>query len=308
MEAHGAGLGATPVTLILDSISTPAVSHVADVPPPSRPMSLPAQFAGQPSPELAGAPVLAAGGPVVRPAPVLTHEHQPAAVPAPAAGLQPPAAPPVAQSPVAATVQLQPARAVARPLPTAQQSPEILANLPRSAPPKEDGGQAPGTPVRPVADEPLADSLPVQPEAPLRTFAAVIPAREAAAAVPVLPEASEPAATTWRLELAPPLMGEVEIEIVHEGVRVSAKAVVQQPGTVETLRAIETQVRDALERQGLQLSGFEVSCRDDGPNQGQPDRPVVPLPMPGREQERAHARPARPQAHAAPDGLVDIYV
>lgn len=307
VEAHATPFAVPTMTQLSAIAAAPIAPRTAAHPSPPPPASVPVLLPWQQPVRLTGAPAAF----MPQPGLVLPQGQQPAAVPAPGPALPAVAAPGVAQSPVVAMLELQPGPPAARPPQAAEPSTEVAAaHLPRGVSPVEGPRQPVEMPARRLADEPLANHVAVQAALPSEPSASgVAPVREVAAAAAPQPEPLDPAPTRWRLQLTPPLMGEVEIEIVHEGLRVSAKAVVQQPGTVEVLREVETQVRHALERQGLQLSDFEVSCRDDGRRQGQPDNPAAQWPTPRHEPVRAHVqRMPRPQAHAVSDGLVDIYV
>jgi hypothetical protein len=113
--------------------------------------------------------------------------------------------------------------------------------------------------------------------------------------------------TTLRVQLAPPLLGEVVLELRHEREVVSAHAVVTNPTTAAVLRQVETQVQQLLKQHGLQSGGFEVSCRQDGAAGDQ--RQFAPAPEPAAT-ARVVPAPAAPRPVApgvTPVSGIDLY-
>ncbi|MBU0611442.1 MAG: flagellar hook-length control protein FliK, partial [Armatimonadetes bacterium] len=82
----------------------------------------------------------------------------------------------------------------------------------------------------------------------------------ATAAVPSR-ETDEPDPVTHlRLRLAPPLLGEVLLDVRHDGGAVTAHAIVSLPATEHVLRQVQTQVQQLLADQGLQAGAFDLTC------------------------------------------------
>jgi len=120
------------------------------------------------------------------------------------------------------------------------------------------------------------------------------------------PEEPEPV-TRLRLELAPPLLGEVAVDLRHDGGVVTAHAVVSQPATEHVLRQVEAQVQQMLQAQGLRMGAFDVSTRDGGQGRAMP-QPPLPSP-PGAPLAAAVAEPPRPprQAPRTSYRVIDLY-
>jgi hypothetical protein len=108
-----------------------------------------------------------------------------------------------------------------------------------------------------------------------------------------------------RLELAPPLLGEVVLELRHEGHEVTASATMDRPATVETLRQVQAQVQQALTDQGVRVSSFEVSCRGGG--QGREHSAPSPQPAPAQTAPQRATQPRTAARVARQDTLVDLY-
>ncbi|MEI6501364.1 MAG: flagellar hook-length control protein FliK, partial [Armatimonadota bacterium] len=167
------------------------------------------------------------------------------------------------------------------------------------------GGHEPADPVSALQAAAASASalLSQQPAAPVKAAAEV---RELAA--PRLPGVVQEGELVrrLRLELAPPLLGRVLLEIRQEGGIVTAHAVVDQPATGQVLRHVEAQVQQALEGQGLKMGAFEVSCRDGGqPRNHHAPPQFTPAPA---AQPPAPDRPKRgPTSQRSANGVVDLY-
>jgi hypothetical protein len=79
------------------------------------------------------------------------------------------------------------------------------------------------------------------------------------------PRGDQEPVTHLRLALAPPLLGEVLLDIRQDNGTVTAHAIVSQPATEQVLRQVEAQVQQLLESQGLRAGGFDVTCGHEGP-------------------------------------------
>jgi hypothetical protein len=67
-----------------------------------------------------------------------------------------------------------------------------------------------------------------------------------------------------KVQLSPPRLGPVLIEVQAESNHVSASLLVSRPETAQALRGAEGQVRDLLRDQGLAMGAFDVSCQQQG--------------------------------------------
>lgn len=176
-----------------------------------------------------------------------------------------------------------------------------------------DGMEEPADSVR--FEQPLpsasASHMIATPAAVLDTESATAPAevRHTAGASGVSESAtsnnSAPAVTHLRVELAPPLLGEVVLELRHERDEIRATATVDRPATAEALKLVQTQVQQVLADQGIHVGSFEVSCRDgrqgsDNPTQSQPRTA-------GRSEPQVSAEPRKAAPERSTNALVDRY-
>lgn len=77
---------------------------------------------------------------------------------------------------------------------------------------------------------------------------------------------------TIRMQLYPPGLGQVMIRLTMEGARLKLSTRASSSEAVESLRAIENDLRDALSTSGLELAGFDVSDENDQ-REGRRERP-----------------------------------
>lgn len=74
--------------------------------------------------------------------------------------------------------------------------------------------------------------------------------------------------SSLRLELSPPELGPMTLEVHHSGKAVAAYLVVDHDTARQIVTQGEAQVREALGREGLEVGAFEVFCRSGGQQQG----------------------------------------
>lgn len=185
---------------------------------------------------------------------------------------------------------------------------------PRDARPGAAAPPATGRPVRPARsdDEAPPLTLPIAPQArsaapepgpppAMRGPQEVPRASVAAAAEPVL-------ATVRELQVTvPDDRGEPLTVTVrdHDGRRVAASVVVEGPQAQQAVRQVEPQVRATLQGEGVQVSGFDVSARDQGA------RSALPEPPSPAARWRAESVPSRPQTPPASadrgQAIIDLY-
>ncbi len=138
---------------------------------------------------------------------------------------------------------------------------------PMAAEPRRDRDEAPTErePDLPLAA--LANAVATAEPAPQAATAGA-PHVAATAAVPSR-ETDEPDPVTHlRLRLAPPLLGEVLLDVRHDNGAVTAHAVVSLPATEHVLRQVQTQVQQLLADQGLQARAFDITCAFAGAGNG----------------------------------------
>ncbi|MHB8997393.1 MAG: flagellar hook-length control protein FliK [Armatimonadota bacterium] len=119
------------------------------------------------------------------------------------------------------------------------------------------------------------------------------------------PDTEAPIVTHLRLELAPPLLGEVVLELRHEHDEIAATATVERPASLETLKLVQVQVQQVLADQGIHVGSFEVSCRDG--RQGEEHPAPAHQGWPERPEPQASPQPRRAVAARASTTLVDLY-
>jgi hypothetical protein len=108
-----------------------------------------------------------------------------------------------------------------------------------------------------------------------------------------------------RLELAPPLLGEVVLELRHERDEIAATATVDRPASLEALKLVQVQVQQVLADQGVHVGSFEVSCRDG--RQGREHPAPAEQWVPDRSEPQASPQPRKAIAARASTTLVDLY-
>jgi flagellar hook-length control protein FliK len=120
--------------------------------------------------------------------------------------------------------------------------------------------------------------------------------------------APDPQVHSLRLELTPPQLGGLTLEVHHEGRQVSAFMVVDHDAAREVVAHSETQVRALLLDHGLQVTAFEVSCRDQGRGREQgPERQAQFARTDiGEKPARSADKAGLPQRKSSL-GLIDLY-
>jgi hypothetical protein len=120
----------------------------------------------------------------------------------------------------------------------------------------------------------------------------------------VEPDSHAPAVTHLRVELAPPLLGDVVLELRHEREKITATAIVDRPATAEALKMVQAQVQQVLADQGIHVGSFEVSCRDGRP--GSDSRPPAQTRTTGGSEQQVSAEPRKATSESS-NTLVDRY-
>ncbi|MEN6304344.1 MAG: flagellar hook-length control protein FliK [Armatimonadia bacterium] len=165
------------------------------------------------------------------------------------------------------------------------------------------------SPAPQVLSQTLHDALPITPTATPQFQQTVqdLPEREVSAAerVTAQPQATETpdeVVHQVRLTLSPPDLGAVTLRIETRGQEVSAHLVVDQLVAGHVLRQAETEVRQLLHNQGLQMGSYEVDYQHS--QQHQPHQRPLPLALPGK----AIAVPSRPQGRQPrQESAIDVF-
>lgn len=146
-------------------------------------------------------------------------------------------------------------------------------------------------------------AVPATASAPAPTHVASASGTRPTAAAP--PGTEPPVVTHLRLELAPPLLGEVVLELRHERDEIAATATVDRPASLEALKLVQVQVQQVLADQGVHVGSFEVSCRDG--RQGREHPAPAEQWVPDRSEPQASPQPRKAIAARASTTLVDLY-
>lgn len=165
------------------------------------------------------------------------------------------------------------------------------------------------SPAPQVLSQTLQDGLPITPTAAPQFQQTVqgLPEREVSAAerVTAQPQATETpdeVVHQMRLTLSPPDLGAVTLRIETRGQEVSAHLLVDQLVAGHVLRQAETEVRQLLHNQGLQMGSYEVDYQHS--QQHQPHQRPLPLALHGK----AIAVPSRPQGRQpVQESAIDVF-
>lgn len=184
---------------------------------------------------------------------------------------------------------------VALPRPEAADGPERAVPMPSTAPQVVTESSSAALPVV-AAPAPQAHQLPEDQPAP------EVSATERVATPPEASERPDEVVHQVRLALRPPDLGAVTLRIETCGKQVSAHLLVDQPVTGHVLRRAETEVRQLLQDQGLQVGSYEVDYQQ--PQQHQPHQRSLPMAQP----VRPVAVPARSQSRQpAQESAIDVF-
>lgn len=186
-------------------------------------------------------------------------------------------------------------RGVALLRPEAADGPERAVPMPSTAPQVVTESSSAALPVV-AAPAPQAHQLPEDQPAP------EVLATERVATPPEAGERPDEVVHQVRLALRPPDLGAVTLRIETCGKQVSAHLLVDQPVTGHVLRQAETEVRQLLQDQGLQVGSYEVDYQQ--PQQHQPHQRSLPMAQP----VRPVVTPSRPQSRQpAQESAIDVF-